>query len=158
MKSKFPSVKEMKRKLWMLGFFKIPMLFYCRPKLLQFDETFAVVRIRNRRRMRNHLRSIYFGALMVGGDTCAGLHAYAYSVQRNKKISLAFKSCSAQFFRRAETDVLFVSSHGKKIEEMMEIAEKTKERQNLIIPIDVFDKENEKVARIEMELSVKIVG
>jgi hypothetical protein len=156
MANNFPTLKTMQWKMWLLGVFKIPMIAYCRPKLVQFDETFAVIKIRNRRRMRNHLNSIYFGALMVGGDLSAGLHAYAYSVQRSERISLAFKSCEAQFLMRAESDVYFVNSKGREVAAMMEEAKNTGERQNLRLPIDVFDAENNKVAIITMELSIKV--
>ncbi len=158
MENKFPSLGSMKWKLWLLSLFKIPMIAYCRPRLLQFDETFAVVRIRRRRSTKNHLNSIYFGALMVGADVCAGLHAFAYSIKRNQKIAFAFKSCKGDFLKRAESDVYFVNSHGKLIETLIEQAEITGERQHMSVPIDVFDSTHEKVAVITMELSVKILS
>ena len=152
----FPSLKSMQWKLRMLSLLKIPMIAYCRPRLHQFDSTFAVVKIKRRRCTKNHLNSVYFGALMVGADVCAGLHAFAYAMQRSQKISFAFKSCSGEFLKRAESDVFFVNDHGKLVEELILQAINTGERHHLIIPINVFDASNEKVAVIKMELSVKV--
>jgi len=158
MENKFPTLGSMQWKLRLLSLFKIPMIAYCRPRILQFDETFAVVRIKRRRRTKNHLNSVYFGALMIGADVCAGLHAFAFSIKRDQKISFAFKSCEAEFIKRAESDVYFINSHGKLIETLIEQAEITGERQNMNVPIDVYDSSHEKVAVVTMELSVKIIS
>lgn len=106
---------KLKRNIWLLGTFKIPMLGFARPKLLAIDADQVVMKIKLRRRTKNHLNSMYFGALAVGADTAAGIHAYYLGVEKKLKLSLAFKSCKAEFLKRAETDVTFVCKECEKL-------------------------------------------
>jgi acyl-coenzyme A thioesterase PaaI-like protein len=154
----FPELKSMQRKLWLLGFFKIPMIGFCKPKLEQLDPVHTVLRIPFRRRTKHHLNSLYFGALMIGAELTAGLSAYAHSEQRKGKMSLAFKSCKAEFLKRAESDVRFVCKSGKQIEELVDNAIRSGERHNLLVPVQAFDTQNDLVAEFELEVSVKISG
>ena len=48
-------------RLWTL--FRIPLLFFLRPSVLEASAARTVVRIPLTRRSRNHLGSMYFGAL-----------------------------------------------------------------------------------------------
>ncbi len=41
------------------GFFKIPLLFFVKPSVVELSDKRVVVRIPLRRRTRNHLRSMY---------------------------------------------------------------------------------------------------
>jgi acyl-coenzyme A thioesterase PaaI-like protein len=74
--SNFPSLKKMQWNIWLFGLVKIPMIAYCRPKIITWNEETVVIRIRRSRRTNNHLKSMYFGALMVGADLAAGMHAF----------------------------------------------------------------------------------
>jgi acyl-coenzyme A thioesterase PaaI-like protein len=152
----FPALASMQRRLWLLGFFKIPMIGFCKPRLEQIDPVHTVLRIPFRRRTKNHLNSMYFGALLIGAELTAGLSAYAHSEQRKGKMSLAFKSCKAEFIKRAESDVRFVCKCGKQIEELVDTSIRSGERQNLRVPVQAFDANNEVVAEFELELSVKV--
>lgn len=149
-------LKKMRRLLFMLGFFKIPMLFYCRPKLLELTDQKAVVRIRLRRRTRNHLKSMYFGALAVGADVSAGILMYHFAVKDDLKISFAFKAVKGEFLKRAETDVHFICDAGDEIKSVLEKAKSSGERQNHPVMVSVYNKENELVATFEMTTSVKV--
>ena len=48
------------------GLMKIPLISYVKPSVVEVDEEKIVVKIPFRRRNRNHLNSLYFGALCVG--------------------------------------------------------------------------------------------
>jgi acyl-coenzyme A thioesterase PaaI-like protein len=156
--NKIPSLRSVRWKLWLLGVFKIPLIGFCRPRLIELNDENCTVKIRLTRRTKNHLNSMYFGALMVGADLCAGLQAFAFSVQEKKKVSLAFKSCESHFIKRAGSSVYFKCTEGTQIRELMQIAEQTGERQNKHIHINAFDESGELVAEVSMELSVKVVG
>ncbi|HEY8887948.1 MAG TPA: DUF4442 domain-containing protein, partial [Gallionella sp.] len=54
--------------LRLFGFAKIPMMLYVRPSVMEISNERVVVRIPLTRRTRNHLGSMYFGALSVGAD------------------------------------------------------------------------------------------
>jgi acyl-coenzyme A thioesterase PaaI-like protein len=142
--------------LWLFGWVKIPMIAFCRPKIVTWNEDTVVIRIRKSRRTKNHLKSIYFGALMVGADLAAGLHAFAFTVSEKKKISLAFKSCNAQFIKRPDTDVFFEAKAGAIVRNMIAESESKKERINAVIPVSIKDVHGEEVARVDMELSLRV--
>lgn len=152
----WPTKNKMQWNLRLFGWFKIPMIAFCRPKIELWTEDSVVLRIRRSRRTNNHLKSMYFGALMVGADLAAGLHAFAFSVHAKKKISLAFKSCNAQFLKRPETDVFFHADAGAKVREMIAQSESLGERINAMIPVIMKDANGEVVATVEMELSLKV--
>jgi acyl-coenzyme A thioesterase PaaI-like protein len=147
---------KLKRNIWLLGTFKIPLLGYTRPKLVSINEEKVVMKIKLRRRTKNHLNSMYFGALAVGADTAAGIHAYYLGVEKGVNLSLAFKSCKADFLKRAETDVSFVCTEGKKIAKQMDASIKTGERQNEDIFVEAFNTDGEMVATFVMTLSLKV--
>lgn len=151
-----PTLRKMQWNLWLFGCFKIPMIAFCRPKIVTWNEDTVVIRIRRSRRTNNHLKSMYFGALMVGADLAAGLHAFAFSVSEKKKISLAFKSCNAQFLKRPETDVFFEAKAGALVRNMIARSEESQERVNDIIPVSIRDAHGELVASVDMELSLKV--
>jgi|694.fasta_scaffold48628_4 hypothetical protein len=154
--SNLPTLKKMQWNLWLFGWVKIPMIAFCRPKIVTWNEDTVVIRIRKSRRTKNHLKSIYFGALMVGADLAAGLHAFAFTVSEKKKISLAFKSCNAQFIKRPDTDVFFEAKAGAIVRNMIAESESKKERINAVIPVSIKDVHGEEVARVDMELSLRV--
>lgn len=142
--------------LWKMGTFKIPMIAFVRPKLVQLDDKTSRVNVKLRRRTRNHLKSMYFGSLAVGADVAAGLHAFYFAGLSGARISFAFKSVKAEFLKRPMSDVQFISNEGQKVKEAFDEAMETKERVNRWIHVDVKNKDDEIVATFEMEISVKV--
>ncbi|SFT52806.1 protein of unknown function [Lishizhenia tianjinensis] len=150
------SKAKMQRMLWMLGIFKIPLLAFCRPKLVSISEKEVTIGIHLRRRTRNHLGSMYFGALSVGADVSGGILAFYFAERYGLKISFAFKSFEAQFHKRAETDVTFHCTEGDKIKDLVMKAKDLGERQNEKVEIFAKDKSGTIVASFLLELSVKV--
>ncbi len=147
--------------LWYFSHFKVPMIGYLSPKLIQLDEDNIVVCLPLRRRSRNHLHSMYFGALAVGADLAGGLHGFYHADLAQCKISLAFKSFQAQFLRRPETDVYFVCTEGKMVKEMITSSKNNQERVNKPIPITAYinyPSQPEAVATFILELSLKVLS
>lgn len=149
-------LSKLRRNIWLLGKFKIPILGFANPKLISINEDEVVMKIKLRRRTKNHLNSMYFGALAVGADTAAGIHAYYLGVEKGLNLSLAFKSCEAEFLKRAETDVTFVCKEGRKIAQQMVTSQSTGERQNEDIFVEAFNTQKELVATFVMTLSLKV--
>ncbi|WP_199851595.1 DUF4442 domain-containing protein [Brumimicrobium mesophilum] len=156
MKKSKISLKKMRRLLWLLGMFKIPMIAYIRPKLMLLDEHKAQVRIKLKRRTKNHLKSMYIGSLAAGADMAAGLHALYFAEESGVKISFAFKGLKAEFLKRATTDVYFNSDEGQLVKKAFEEAMSTKERVNKWIKVEAKNTNNEIVAVFDMEISVKV--
>ncbi|HAU0351801.1 TPA: DUF4442 domain-containing protein, partial [Legionella pneumophila] len=116
--------------LWFFSHFKVALIGYLKPKLIQLTDNEIVVRLPLTRRSRNHLHSMYFGALAVGADIAGGLHGFYHAKQAKCKVSLAFKSFQAQFLRRPESDVYFICTEGDVVKKMIEESKKSGERIN----------------------------
>ncbi len=150
------SLRKMKWMLFLLGFAKIPIIGFVKPKLITLNDDEATVKIRLRRRSKNHLKSMYFGALAVGADVAAGLHAFYFAEQMGKNVSFAFKGMNVQFLMRAESDIVFISEDGAKVSDAMKRSLELGERINEPINVVAKNTKNEIVATFEMIVSVKV--
>ncbi|MDO7613766.1 MAG: DUF4442 domain-containing protein [Crocinitomicaceae bacterium] len=132
------------------------MIRYTRPKLLAIDDTTVRVKIKLRRRTKNHLSSMYFGALSVGADIAGGIQVFYFSKKMDRKVSFAFKGMNAQFLKRAESDIVFESNEGQKIQKAMEKSLKEGSRINDSIMVEAKNDSGEIVATFEMIVSVRV--
>jgi acyl-coenzyme A thioesterase PaaI-like protein len=140
------------------GFFKIPLLYFVRPSVIELTSTRVVVSVPLRRRTRNHLRSMYFGALTIGADCAAGLIAMTLILNSKENISLIFKHMEAEFLKRAEGDVHFICDQGRDISNLVTAASQSTARVELPVRVvaTVPDKLGEEpVARFTLVLSLK---
>lgn len=154
-------IRQANWQLLLFGLFKIPLIGFVRPKIIELDSEQIVIRIRLKRRTKNHLNSLYFGAFAIGADLAGGFHAFWLGKKENRKISLAFKSLKAEFLKRAEGDVYFVSDAGSIIKSMFDKSVKTGERQTKEIPIVAYTgypNNKEAVAEFSIGLSIKDKG
>ena len=136
------------------------MIGYLRPKLLELTDEKILIRIPLNRRSKNHLGSMYFGALSVGADLAGGFHGFYHADKAGVKLSLVFKSFNAQFIKRPEDDVFFESVMGNEVADMIKKAQESGERQNKIIKITAYTgypEHSEVVANFELELSLKVI-
>ena len=145
---------------WMLrlfGFTKVAMIAYCRPRVITFDETTLEIKIPLNRRTRNHINSMYFGALSVGADITGGFLALSPIQQSKRKIILLFKDFNAKFLKRAESDVHFICKDGLAVKNLVDSAIKTQERQNFKLHIIAKTPKisDDIVAEFELTLSIK---
>ena len=139
------------------GLMRIPLIFFCRPKVVSISDTKLEVKIKFNRRTKNHLNSMYFGVLSVGADVTGGFLAMKLIRNNQSRISLIFKDFHADFLKRAEGDVHFICEDGLAIKNLVEVAEQTGERQNLPLHITatVPSISNESVAEFILTLSLK---
>ena len=146
--------------LWRFGYFKVPLIGYLHPKLITLTDHEIVVKLRLTRRSKNHLNSMYFGALSVGADIAGGFHGLYHAQRSGLKVNLAFKSFEAHFLRRPESDVYFVSTMGEDVRDMIMESKQTGLRVNKQIQViaytNYFEK-REEVANFVLELSLKII-
>lgn len=151
-------LRKANRLLWLFGMFKIPLIGFVRPRILEFDANRMVIKIKLRRRTRNHLGSMYFGALGIGADLAGAFQAFSIADEKKRKYSIAFKDFKADFLKRPEADVYFVSEEGNHISEMMDRSFQSGERvtENVkILGITDYFGNSEVVAEFELGLSVK---
>ena len=140
------------------GFTKVPLIFYCRPKVVDISSESVTLKIPLLRRNKNHVGSMYIGVLTVGADLSSALLALNLINKSNIKIVPIFKDLKAEFLKRAEGDVHFVCNEGKKINMMIEKTLNQKHRVNESIDVIAYVPSKlgqEPVAKFSLTLSIK---
>lgn len=143
--------------LRLFGLTKIPLLFYVGVSIVELTPERMVVRIPLRRRTRNHLGSMYFGALCIGADVAPGAYAIYLIRKQRVPIAMVFKDFQAEFLKRAEGDVHFTCEQGKEIAELVAQAAASNERveRQLDVIATVPSSSDEPVARFKLTISLK---
>ena len=145
---------------WMIRLFgitKVPMIWYCRPTVMEQNDESLSVKIPLRYRTKNHLGSMYFGVLAVGADVTGGFLAMTPIMQSKRNIALVFKDFNAEFYRRPEENVIFKCHDGHDVKALVEKCIESGERENYTLTIEAFEESNqiEVVARFKLTLSIK---
>jgi len=150
-------VANTNRLIRLFGFTKVPMIWYCRPKVIEHTDEKIEIKIPLRRRTKNHLGSMYFGVLAVGADITGGFLAMDPIQESGRKIALIFKDFKADFLKRPEGDVHFMCNDGAAIKELVDKTANSTERFNYKLNIDavVPSISSEVVAKFELTLSLK---
>lgn len=143
----------------LFGWLKIPLLASVRPSVVELTETRCVIRIPLRRWTRNHLGSMYFGALAIGADCAGGLLAMDQIKRSGGQVSLVFKAFQATFLKRPESDVYFICEGGEAIRDQVRRALASEERitepMSIQAAVKLPDGSFEPVAEFMLELSLK---
>jgi acyl-coenzyme A thioesterase PaaI-like protein len=137
---------------------KIPLLLFATPSVVELTDDRCEIKIPLNRRTKNHLGSMYFGALSIGADCAGGMIAFRMIEKSGVGVSLIFKDFQAEFLKRAEGDVHFSCENGKEISELVERTIETGERQNLSVQVTATVPSKvgiEPVARFVLTLSLK---
>lgn len=137
---------------------KIPVLLFLAPRVVELDDAGCAVVIALGWRSRNHLGSMYFGALCAGADLAGGLNAARLIYRKHRKVGLIFADVRAEFLKRADGDVLFRSRAGQRIAEAVQQADESGER--VTLPVEIIatvpdEYGDEPVARFTLGLSLK---
>lgn len=144
--------------LWYFAWKKIPMIYFARPRVVELSAERCIIRIPFRHRVKNHVRSMYFGALAVGADMAGGLMAMEAIARSKKQVNLLFKDIHGEFFKRVEGDALFSCEDGALIQEMLLETLASGERVNRPLTITVTSAAvagDEILARFVLTLSLK---
>lgn len=146
-------------RLWAFSFLKIRMLFFLRPRMVDTNLDRCVVRIPLRWRSKNHLNSMYFGAICAGVDAAGGFLALKVISSKRAKVALIFKDIHGDFLKRAESAVYFVCADGEKIGRITDETMKTGQRVSEVIHVNAYVKTSdnlfEQVARFTATMSLK---
>jgi acyl-coenzyme A thioesterase PaaI-like protein len=137
---------------------RIPVLLFLGPRVERLDERGAVISIPFGWRSRNHVGSMYFGALCAGADLAGGLPAARLIWARHRKVSLVFADVKGEFLKRADGDVRFACDDGPAVAEAVRRADESGERVTLPVNVNctVPDRYgDEVVARFTLGLSLK---
>jgi acyl-coenzyme A thioesterase PaaI-like protein len=137
---------------------KVPVLLFLGPQVVALDDEGCTIRIPLGWRSRNHVGSMYFGALLAGADIAAGLSAFRAIRDGHSKVVPLFKDVKADFLKRADGDVVFRAGDGRRIAEAVRQADATGER--VTLPVEVVATVpskygDEPVARFTLGLSLR---
>ena len=136
---------------------KIPLIWFCRPKIINISSESIEIKIGLNRRTKNHLNSMYFGTLSIGADITGGFLAMLCIQESKKKVALIFKDFNAEFLKRAEGDVHFICKQGDSISNLVNKTIQTGNRENMLLEISAFvpSISAEIVAKFQLTLSLK---
>ncbi len=137
---------------------RIPFLLFLGPRVLELDEKGCALLLPLRTLSRNHVGSMYIGAMVAGADLAAGMCALRVIRQKGSRIVPIFKDLKAEFLKLADGDVVFRTTQGQEVAEAVEQAHATGER--VTIPVEITATVpakygEEPVARFTMGLSMK---
>ena len=145
------------RLIQLFGITKVPMIWYCKPKVIEHTDKKIEIKIPLKRKTKNHLGSMYFGVLAVGADITGGFLAMDPIQESGRKINLIFKDFKADFLKRPEGDVHFTCNDGLAVKELVDRVSKSSDRHNFKLSIEatVPSISSEVVAKFELTLSLK---
>jgi len=140
------------------GFFQVPLIFAVRPSIICLDDNQCVIKVAFRRTVKNHLRSIYFGALAIAAECAGGVAVMKEIKDSNERISLVFKDFHADFLKRVESDAYFTCSDIPAIKSFVDTVKNSTERKEMTFDViatcpDKFGEEP--VASFKVTVSLK---
>jgi acyl-coenzyme A thioesterase PaaI-like protein len=155
---------KMIKATWALRMFawsRIPLIAILRPTLLEAHEQRCTVKIPLCWLTRNHLGSLYFGALCIGADLAGGLIVMNLIRARRSRVTFLFKDFHAEFHKRAEGPTIFSCHDGEKLRALLDRAEASGEREEDVVDVvaNAPDKlGDEPVASFRLTISMKNRG
>lgn len=140
------------------GLFKIPLLLFVTPRIVESSDKRFVLKIPLTYRTKNHLNSMYFGALGIGAELSVAAAAVVAITESKQKIDFVFKDFTGQFLKRADGDVHFICDEMESVKSLIEEAKTNPNRlerklKGFAVVPSVSDKEP--VMTYELTLSVK---
>lgn len=141
----------------LFSWWKIPLLAYVRPSVVELSDSVAVVRLKLGRRSKNHANSMYFGALAMGAELSIAVSAVSEMASNKKFTNLLFKRFECEFLRRADGDTYFVCTQPSEVKALLEQCRRTHERVEGIFQgfAYVDQKTKEPVMKYQLTLSFK---
>ncbi len=139
---------------------KVPLLFLTRPRVVEMTDDHCVLALPFTKVNKNHLNSMYFGALCIGAEATGGVIAMRLLQKLKKgKGSLIFKDFHANFLKRAEGETFFTCNEGIAIREAVAKATETMERVEIPVHITATVPKkfgDEPVATFVLTLSLRV--
>jgi acyl-coenzyme A thioesterase PaaI-like protein len=152
---------KMTKATWSLRLFawtRVPLIAILRPTLIAADQDRCAVKIPLGWLTKNHLGSLYFGALCIGADVAGGLIVMNLIRARRSPVAFLFKDFTADFHKRAEGATVFTCRDGARLGALLDQAEASGEREEGSVEViaRVPDKlGDEPVATFRLTISMK---
>ncbi len=165
---KLVSMKYFKINSLLRGFslIKIPLVAAVRPNIIELSKQKSIVRIKLGYVTRNHLNSMYFGALAIGAELSVGVKIFEKIQVDKSPVNFIFKDFDCRFHRRAQTAIDFCFLEPAKVDELVEKAIQSGERVEMRFEGFALEKnkdpltatQEDKIMSYGLTLSVKKVG
>jgi hypothetical protein len=127
-KNMLSHIKKLSAFIQFFSLGKIPLLGFMRPQVVRLDEQLSAVKIPFGYVTKNHVGSMYFGALAMGAELSVALYMVDQIFMKGLKSQFIFKDFKAQFHKRAEKDIYFVCNQISELQSLCEKAAQTTER------------------------------
>lgn len=137
--------------------FKLPLLAFVIPKVVVASDARSVIKISLNWRTRNHLGTMYFGALAMGAELSIAVRAVQEFHQNKAPMNFIFKDFKCEFFKRADGDVHFICDEAAQVAELIAASLQSTERVERKFKgyATVPSKSSDPVMAYELTLSVK---
>ncbi|MBI3887061.1 MAG: YiiD C-terminal domain-containing protein [Opitutae bacterium] len=154
------SVERLKLNLLLLvfGWKDVPLIGAAGVRLVELDDARCVVCVPLKRRNKNHLGSMYFGALAIGADCAGAMMAFFENRRRGYPVNFVFKDFHADFIKRPEADTLFTCAEVAAVRAAFDETQRTGERVNVPLRVTATTPAKlgtEPVAVFQLTLSLK---
>lgn len=101
---------------------KIPLLGFMKPRVIELTAERSIVRVALNYVTRNHLGSMYFGALAMGAELSIGVKVFEKIQIHKAPVNFIFKDFDCRFHRRALTAIDFCFLNIAAVENLIEEA------------------------------------
>ncbi|MEW5853319.1 MAG: DUF4442 domain-containing protein [Myxococcota bacterium] len=137
---------------------RIPLIMFVRPVVVRYDDDEVTLRIPLGWRTRNHVGSMYIGALCTGADCAGGLMAMDLAWKSGNRVKLVFRDMRADFLKRCDGDTWFTCRDGQVVRALVDRALRSGERESATLTVVATVPSrfgDEPVARFAMQLSAR---
>lgn len=144
--------------LRVFGLRDIPLIGLAGVRIVEMDDECCVIKVPLKRRNKNHLNSMYFGALAIGADCAGAMMALVEDRKRGSLVNFVFKDFHADFLKRPEADTLFTCRDVSAVRAAFDETLRTGERVNVplrVIATTPAKLGAEPVAVFQLTLSLK---
>jgi Domain of unknown function (DUF4442) len=152
--------KELNALTWMIRLFcllRIPLLAFCWPKIERIDSQVAEVSLPLNFLTRNHVRSMYFGALAMGAELSTAIRLLQRMKNEKLPLGFIFKDASFEFLKRAESHVVFHIEQVSAVDDLIKTALASEARVDKTISGWAYSRKNpnEILMKYSVTLSIK---
>ncbi len=136
----------------------VPLIGTAGVRLVELDDAHCVICVPMKWRNKNHLGSLYFGALSIGADAAGGIVALLENRRHGNAVNFVFKDFHADFLKRAEADTHFTCRDIAAVRAAFAETMRTGERVNIPMHVTATTPSKfgeEPVAEFQLTLSVK---
>jgi len=114
------------------------MIAWVSPRVIRCDRSGTEIVVPLNFRTKNHLGSVYFGALAVGADVAGGLFVMNRIRKESLPVSLVFSDFQAKFLKRPTADVHFKTMPGDDLGAFLDEVLRSDQRMTKAVALQAF--------------------